>query len=59
MAEGSEPDAGILAIATARDVDVIILGSGLRTSKTRLFFGHGIESNRDKASRPVAVVSVS
>ena len=59
VVEGSEPDAGILAIAATRDVDVIILGSGLRVSSTRAFFGHRIERILNEASCPVAIVSVS
>jgi Kef-type K+ transport system membrane component KefB len=59
VVDGSEPDAGILAIAAARNVDVIVLGSGLRVSSTRAFFGHRIERILHEASCPVAIVSVN
>ena len=58
VVDGSEPDAGILAIASARSVDVIVLGSGLRVSSVRAFFGHRIERILNEATCPVAIVSV-
>jgi nucleotide-binding universal stress UspA family protein len=57
VVDGTEPDQGILAIAVARNVDVIVLGSGLRVSSTRAFFGHRIERILGEASCPVAIVS--
>jgi nucleotide-binding universal stress UspA family protein len=58
VVDGTEPDAGILAIAAARNVDVIVLGSGLRVASTRAFFGHRIERILGEATCPVAIVSV-
>lgn len=54
-----EPDQGILTVAAARGVDVIVLGSGLRVSNTRAFFGHRIERILSAADCPVAIVSAS
>jgi nucleotide-binding universal stress UspA family protein len=59
VVEGSAPDEGILAVAAAHAVDVIVLGSGLRVSSSRAFFGHRIERILSAASCPVAIVSAS
>jgi Kef-type K+ transport system membrane component KefB/nucleotide-binding universal stress UspA family protein len=57
LVEGSRPDHAISAMARERDVDLIVLGSGLRVSSTRAFFGHRIEQILASAKCPVAIVS--
>lgn len=57
LVEGTHPDVEILALARAREADLIVLGSGLRVSSTRAFFGHRVEHILAEASCPVAIVS--
>jgi nucleotide-binding universal stress UspA family protein len=57
LVEGARPDHAISAMARERDVDLIVLGSGLRVSSTRAFFGHRIEQILASAKCPVAIVS--
>ncbi len=57
LVEGSHPDQQILAVALERKIDLIVLGSGLRVSSTRAFFGHRIERILAGAPCPVAIVS--
>ncbi|MFV8754867.1 cation:proton antiporter [Nannocystaceae bacterium ST9] len=59
VVEGTQPDQQILAVAAARGVDLIVLGSGLRVSSTRAFFGHRIEHILADTRCPVAIVSAS
>jgi Kef-type K+ transport system membrane component KefB/nucleotide-binding universal stress UspA family protein len=57
LVEHTRPDHAISAIARERNVDMIVLGSGLRVSSTRAFFGHRIEQILASAKCPVAIVS--
>jgi Kef-type K+ transport system membrane component KefB len=57
LVEGAQPDQQILALAVERGVDMIVLGSGLRVSSTRAFFGHRIEHILAETICPVAIVS--
>jgi nucleotide-binding universal stress UspA family protein len=59
LVEGARPDRQILAVAAEREVDMIVLGSGLRVSSTRAFFGHRIEHILAQTKCPVAIVSAS
>lgn len=59
LVEGIHPDEQILAIAKERGADMIVLGSGLRVSSTRAFFGHRVEHILAEASCPVGIVSAS
>jgi Kef-type K+ transport system membrane component KefB len=55
---GTRPDHAISSVAREHAVDMIVLGSGLRASSTRAFFGHRIEQILAAAQCPVAIVSV-
>jgi Kef-type K+ transport system membrane component KefB/nucleotide-binding universal stress UspA family protein len=57
LVEDTRPDHAISAIARERNVDMVVLGSGLRVSSTRAFFGHRIEQILASAKCPVAIVS--
>jgi Kef-type K+ transport system membrane component KefB len=57
LVEHTRPDHAISAMARERNVDMIVLGSGLRVSSTRAFFGHRIEQILASAKCPVAIVS--
>jgi nucleotide-binding universal stress UspA family protein len=59
LVEGSRPDEQILAVARQLQVDLIVLGSGLRVASTRAFFGHRIERILKDARCPVAIVHAS
>lgn len=55
----SRTDEQILDVARSRNVDLIVLGSGLRVARTRAFFGHRVEHILEHAPCPVAIVSVA
>lgn len=57
LVEETRPDHAISSIARERNVDLLVLGSGLRVSSTRAFFGHRIEQILASAKCPVAIVS--
>jgi nucleotide-binding universal stress UspA family protein len=59
LVRGTQPDQQILAVAEQRGADIIVLGSGLRVSSTRAFFGHRVEHILARAGCPVAIVSAS
>ncbi len=59
LVAGESPDKQILAVAKEREVDMIVLGSGLRVSSTRAFFGHRIERILERAHCPVGIVSAA
>jgi len=59
LVEGGAPDHEILRVARERGVDLIVLGSGLRVTSTRAFFGHRIEHMLADAPCAVAIVHAS
>jgi Kef-type K+ transport system membrane component KefB len=59
LVEGGAPDQEILRVARERGADLIVLGSGLRVTSTRAFFGHRIERMLADAPCAVAIVHAS
>jgi Kef-type K+ transport system membrane component KefB/nucleotide-binding universal stress UspA family protein len=51
------PEREILNFARTKNVDLIILGSNVRSVTGRVFFGHRVDAILSKATCPVAVVS--
>jgi nucleotide-binding universal stress UspA family protein len=54
---GTNSQREILTFASTGHVDLIILGSNIRTIAGRVFFGHLVDAILSKATCPVAVVS--
>lgn len=59
LVQGETPDRAILAVARERNMDLIVLSSGLRVASTRAFFGHRIERMLAEAPCAVAIVCAS
>jgi nucleotide-binding universal stress UspA family protein len=59
LVAGGAPEEQILAVAREREVDLIVLGSGLRVASTRAFFGNRIERMLAEAPCAVAIVCAS
>ncbi|MBO3463427.1 cation:proton antiporter [Aetokthonos hydrillicola Thurmond2011] len=53
------PEYEILKFARTRQVDLIVLGSSVRTVSGRAFFGHRTDAILNKAVCPVAVITLS
>lgn len=56
---GSSPEAVILDMAAEQDMDLIILGTALRTRSERLFLGPRVERILNKAPCPVVIINTS
>ncbi len=52
------PERAILNLASEDQVDLIVLGTSVRMVTGRVFFGHRVDAILNKASCPVALVSV-
>ncbi len=57
--KGTRPEREILNFAHTEKVDIIILGSNIRMSTGRVFFGHGVDRIINQANCPVAVITSS
>lgn len=57
--KGTSPEREILNFAHTQKVDLIILGSNIRMSTGRVFFGHGVDRIINQAHCPVAVITAS
>lgn len=57
LLKGSSPEREILKFAHAEQVDLIVLGSGIRMMTGRVFLGHGVNAILSQANCPVAVLS--
>ena len=55
--KGGSAEREILKFARSEQVDLIILGSNIRMTSGRVFFGHRVDAILDKAPCPVAVLS--
>ncbi len=55
--QGNSPDREILQFADREHVNLIVIGSSVRTVTGRVFFGHRVESILSQANCPVAVLS--
>jgi len=53
------PEFEIIKFARTREVDLIVLGSSVRTVSGRAFFGHRTDAILNKALCPVAVITVA
>jgi nucleotide-binding universal stress UspA family protein len=56
---GKNPEREILTFARDRQVDLIILGSNVRTIAGRVFYGHLVDAILSKAHCPVVLVTSS
>ena len=54
---GKSPEREILSFVQKEQVDLIILGSNIRTITGRVFFGHRVDVLLSRASCPVAVIT--
>lgn len=57
--KGTSPEREILNFANNQKVDLIILGSSIRMSTGRVFFGHGVDRILSRANCPVAVITAT
>lgn len=53
------PEMEVLKFARTKQVDLIVMGSTVRTVSGRAFFGHRTDAILNKASCPVAVITLS
>ena len=53
------PEMEILKFARTKQVDLIVMGSSVRTISGRAFFGHRADAILNKAPCPVAVITLA
>ena len=53
------PELEILNFARTQKVDLIVMGSTIRTVTNRVFFGHRADAILNKAPCPVAVITLN
>ena len=56
---GRSPEREILAFVQKEQVDLIILGSNIRSITGRVFFGHRVDVLLSRASCPVAIITAN